>query len=45
MQLLEETEKAVGDPQLPIQHRALVEKSHELKIIERVTLNNFISFP
>ncbi|XP_020532841.1 structural maintenance of chromosomes protein 5 isoform X2 [Jatropha curcas] len=34
VQLLEETEKAVGDPQLPIQHRALVEKSHELKNIE-----------
>ncbi|KAK4794869.1 hypothetical protein SAY86_012863 [Trapa natans] len=35
VQLLEETEKAVGDPQLSIQHQALVEKSHELKIIER----------
>ncbi|XP_015573871.1 structural maintenance of chromosomes protein 5 isoform X2 [Ricinus communis] len=34
VQLLEETEKAVGDPQLPIQHRALVEKSRELKNIE-----------
>ncbi|XP_050212137.1 structural maintenance of chromosomes protein 5 isoform X2 [Mercurialis annua] len=34
VQLLEETEKAVGDPQLPIQHAALVEKSRELKIIE-----------
>ncbi|XP_062174170.1 structural maintenance of chromosomes protein 5 isoform X2 [Alnus glutinosa] len=33
VQLLEETEKAV-DPQLPIQHRALVEKSRELKNIE-----------
>ncbi|WCJ18564.1 structural maintenance of chromosomes 5 [Euphorbia peplus] len=34
VQLLEETEKAVGDPQLPIQHRALVEKSHQVKVIE-----------
>ncbi|GMY22549.1 structural maintenance of chromosomes protein 5 isoform X2 [Fagus crenata] len=34
VQLLEETEKAVGDPQLPIQHRALIEKSHELKNIQ-----------
>ncbi|KAG7945745.1 hypothetical protein I3843_14G004900 [Carya illinoinensis] len=33
VQLLEETEKAV-DPQLPIQHRALVEKSRELKNIK-----------
>ncbi|XWS42860.1 hypothetical protein CRYUN_Cryun16bG0050800 [Craigia yunnanensis] len=31
VQLLEETEKAVGDPQLPVQHCALVEKSRELK--------------
>ncbi|KAK6232571.1 hypothetical protein SCA6_002644 [Theobroma cacao] len=31
IQLLEETEKAVGDPQLPVQHCALVEKSCELK--------------
>ncbi|KAH1032868.1 hypothetical protein J1N35_045042 [Gossypium stocksii] len=31
IQLLEETEKAVGDPQLPVQHFALVEKSRELK--------------
>ncbi|KAK9283376.1 hypothetical protein L1049_011618 [Liquidambar formosana] len=31
VQLLEETEKAVGDPQLPVQHRDLVEKSKELK--------------
>ncbi|KAL4341456.1 hypothetical protein GQ457_08G006080 [Hibiscus cannabinus] len=31
IQLLEETEKAVGDPQLPVQHCALVEKSRELK--------------
>ncbi|KAK7287344.1 hypothetical protein RIF29_00615 [Crotalaria pallida] len=45
MQLLKETEKAVGDPQLPEQHRALVEKSRALKQIElsveknEVTLN------
>ncbi|GAB2216841.1 hypothetical protein Droror1_Dr00024621 [Drosera rotundifolia] len=30
IQLLRETEKAVGDPQLPIQHDALVEKSREI---------------
>ncbi|XP_058203273.1 structural maintenance of chromosomes protein 5 [Rhododendron vialii] len=35
VQLLEETEKAVGDPQLPVQHRALVDKSGELKKLER----------
>ncbi|KAL4294318.1 hypothetical protein S83_063689 [Arachis hypogaea] len=34
VQLLEETEKAVGDPQLPEQHRALVHKSYALKNIE-----------
>ncbi|MED6161368.1 hypothetical protein PIB30_060113 [Stylosanthes scabra] len=34
VQLLEETEKAVGDPQLPEQHRALVDKSFVLKSIE-----------
>ncbi|KAK7243423.1 hypothetical protein RIF29_38219 [Crotalaria pallida] len=45
VQLLKETEKAVGDPQLPEQHRALVEKSRALKQIElsveknEVTLN------
>ena len=37
VQLLEETEKAVGDPQLPIQHRALIEKSRELKNIQLVS--------
>lgn len=36
MKLLEETEKAVGDPQLPVQHCALVEKSSKLKTIECV---------
>ncbi|KAL5543600.1 hypothetical protein UlMin_007384 [Ulmus minor] len=39
-QLLEETEKAVGDPQLPIQHRKLVEKSKELKNLERAVERN-----
>ncbi|KAK7287371.1 hypothetical protein RIF29_00644 [Crotalaria pallida] len=45
VQLLKETEKAVRDPQLPEQHRALVEKSRALKKIElsveknEVTLN------
>ncbi|RDX71619.1 Structural maintenance of chromosomes protein 5, partial [Mucuna pruriens] len=34
VQLLEETEKAVGDPQLPEQHRALVDISRSLKHIE-----------
>ncbi|KAL8528711.1 hypothetical protein ACS0TY_006241 [Phlomoides rotata] len=36
VQLLEETEKAVGDPQLPIQHQDLIKKSQELKKCERV---------
>uniref|UniRef100_A0A6N2MVU2 Structural maintenance of chromosomes protein 5 n=1 Tax=Salix viminalis TaxID=40686 RepID=A0A6N2MVU2_SALVM len=40
VQLLEETEKAVGDPQLPIQHRALVDKSRELKTIEMAVTRN-----
>ncbi|KAL8546339.1 hypothetical protein ACS0TY_006162 [Phlomoides rotata] len=35
VQLLEETEKAVGDPQLPIQHQDLIKKSQELKKCER----------
>ncbi|KAK7853212.1 structural maintenance of chromosomes protein 5 [Quercus suber] len=34
VQLLEETEKAVGDPQLPIQQRAPIGKSCELKNIQ-----------
>ncbi|KAF2319638.1 hypothetical protein GH714_017777 [Hevea brasiliensis] len=34
VQLLEETEKAIGDPQLLIQHHALVEKRRKLKNIE-----------
>lgn len=37
VQLLEETEKAVGNPQLPIDHSALVKKSRELKDIVRVS--------
>ncbi|KAK8456053.1 hypothetical protein SEVIR_4G268800v4 [Setaria viridis] len=46
IQLLEETEKAVGDPDLPVQHRQLVERSKELKALEvalkqkEQTLNN-----
>ncbi|VYS66967.1 unnamed protein product [Arabidopsis thaliana] len=40
VQLLEETEKAVGDPQLPVHHRALVEKSRDLKQLERAVAKN-----
>ncbi|OVA00848.1 RecF/RecN/SMC [Macleaya cordata] len=40
VQLLEETEKAVGDPQLPVQHRALVDKSYELKRLEVAVKQN-----
>ncbi|CAL5041228.1 unnamed protein product [Urochloa decumbens] len=46
IQLLEETEKAVGDPDLPGQHRQLIERSKELKALEvalrqkEQTLNN-----
>ncbi|CAA7395978.1 unnamed protein product [Spirodela intermedia] len=40
IQLLEETEKAVGDPELPVQHRALVEKSQELKKLELTIKQN-----
>uniref|UniRef100_A0A1J3CXP7 Structural maintenance of chromosomes protein 5 n=1 Tax=Noccaea caerulescens TaxID=107243 RepID=A0A1J3CXP7_NOCCA len=40
VQLLEETEKAVGDPQLPVHHRALVEKSSELKQLQRAVTKN-----
>ncbi|VFR02321.1 unnamed protein product [Cuscuta campestris] len=35
VQLLEETEKAVGDPRLPVMHNTLVTKSEELKKLER----------
>ncbi|XP_020114190.1 structural maintenance of chromosomes protein 5 [Ananas comosus] len=40
IQLLEETEKAVGNPELPVQHRALVEKSKELKRLELAVSQN-----
>ncbi|KAI3445060.1 hypothetical protein Pfo_001725 [Paulownia fortunei] len=40
VQLLEETEKAVGDPQLPVQHRTLIMKSQELKKFERAVESN-----
>ncbi|VAH23969.1 unnamed protein product [Triticum turgidum subsp. durum] len=46
IQLLEETEKAVGDPNLPVQHRQLIEWSKELRNLEvavkqkEQTLNN-----
>ena len=39
IQLLEETEKAIGDPDLPVQHRQLVERSKELKALEVVKPN------
>uniref|UniRef100_R7WDR8 Structural maintenance of chromosomes protein 5 n=1 Tax=Aegilops tauschii TaxID=37682 RepID=R7WDR8_AEGTA len=46
IQLLEETEKAVGDPNLPVQHRQLIEWSKELRNLQvavkqkEQTLNN-----
>ncbi|XP_028760559.1 structural maintenance of chromosomes protein 5 [Neltuma alba] len=40
VQLLEETEKATGDPQLPIIHRSLVDKSRALKQIELTVTKN-----
>ncbi|CAI9102992.1 OLC1v1001399C1 [Oldenlandia corymbosa var. corymbosa] len=40
IQLLEETEKAVGDPQLPTLHHSLINKSRELKKLERAVDNN-----
>ncbi|KAL0464463.1 UNVERIFIED_CONTAM: Structural maintenance of chromosomes protein 5 [Sesamum latifolium] len=40
VQLLEETEKAVGDPQLPIQHQTLITKSQELKKFQRAVESN-----
>lgn len=40
VQLLEETEKAVGDPGLPVQHHSLVKKSQELKRLERAVESN-----
>ncbi|MCL7037210.1 hypothetical protein MKW94_021285, partial [Papaver nudicaule] len=40
VQLLEETEKAVGDPQLPVLHRTLVNKSSEFKRLEVAVKQN-----
>uniref|UniRef100_A0A0E0F6V4 Structural maintenance of chromosomes protein 5 n=1 Tax=Oryza meridionalis TaxID=40149 RepID=A0A0E0F6V4_9ORYZ len=46
IQLLEETEKAVGFPDLPVQHRQLIDRSKQLKNLEvavkqkEQTLNN-----
>lgn len=40
VKLLEETEKAVGDPQLPVLHCALVDKSSKLKTIECTVKRN-----
>ncbi|XP_047983367.1 structural maintenance of chromosomes protein 5 [Salvia hispanica] len=40
VQLLVETEKAVGDPRLPVQHNNLIEKSKELKKCERAVESN-----
>ncbi|KAM0950640.1 putative structural maintenance of chromosomes protein [Dioscorea sansibarensis] len=40
IQLLEETEKAVGNPELPVQHQALIEKSLELKRLELTVKQN-----
>ncbi|KAL0919272.1 hypothetical protein M5K25_011358 [Dendrobium thyrsiflorum] len=34
VQLLQETEKAVGDPQLPVHHQRLIDKRRELKDLE-----------
>ncbi|CAN6485956.1 unnamed protein product [Victoria cruziana] len=40
IQLLEETEKAVGDPELPVKHHTLVDKSRELKKLELTVKQN-----
>ncbi|XP_068658656.1 structural maintenance of chromosomes protein 5 [Aristolochia californica] len=40
VQLLEETEKAVGNPELPVQHCSLVEKSCELKKLQTTVKQN-----
>nr|XP_043611222.1 structural maintenance of chromosomes protein 5 [Erigeron canadensis] len=40
VRLLEETEKAVGDPQLPVLHRALVDTSAELQRSEQAVEKN-----
>ena len=38
VRLLEETEKAVGDPQLPVLHRALIDTSAELQRSEQASV-------
>uniref|UniRef100_A0A0E0J3G6 Structural maintenance of chromosomes protein 5 n=1 Tax=Oryza nivara TaxID=4536 RepID=A0A0E0J3G6_ORYNI len=38
IQLLEETEKAVGFPDLPVQHRQLIDRSKQLKNLEVMSL-------
>ncbi|PKA50457.1 Structural maintenance of chromosomes protein 2-2 [Apostasia shenzhenica] len=40
IQLLEETEKAVGDPELPVQHHTLICKRKELKDLELSVAKN-----
>lgn len=40
VRLLEETEKAVGDPQLPVLHRALIDTSAELQRSEQAVEKN-----
>eukprot|EP00252_Welwitschia_mirabilis_P000893 TRINITY_DN10890_c0_g1_i1.p1 TRINITY_DN10890_c0_g1~~TRINITY_DN10890_c0_g1_i1.p1 ORF type:complete len:1092 (-),score=272.58 TRINITY_DN10890_c0_g1_i1:474-3749(-) len=40
IQLLEETEKAVGDPELSLKHHTLIMKSHELKKLETTVKQN-----
>ncbi|RWR76688.1 structural maintenance of chromosomes protein 5 isoform X1 [Cinnamomum micranthum f. kanehirae] len=40
IQLLEETEKAVGNAELPVQHSALIDKSRELKKLEVAVKQN-----
>ena len=44
VQLLEETEKAVGDPPLPIQQHAPIGKSRELKNIQLVSFYRLTFF-
>ncbi|GLT36064.1 hypothetical protein SLA2020_104690 [Shorea laevis] len=43
VQLLEETEKAVGDPKLPVKHHALVDKSRELKKYQQAVERNGVT--
>ncbi|KAJ3669235.1 hypothetical protein LUZ60_011185 [Juncus effusus] len=40
IQLLEETEKAVGNPDLPVHHKELIERSRELKKLELAVKQN-----